>query len=196
LQSANTDQIINCTSVNAGSDLCIPLTCDTVYVLDDEDTCELIEFATEIDIGGLRAYNPWINYFCDNLVSTVWIHGRILCLSPQGGLYNVTDPSPGVVVAPSGVTGYLNMVVPASNGSTLADGTTIYCGKWYTISSTEDTCAAICSSTGITADLFREVNPSLAGVKLEDCTGLLEVGLTYCVAPIWGWDATDDVLPY
>jgi LysM repeat protein len=194
VQSANTDQISNCSSVKLGRELCIPLTCDRLYVLDDQDTCDSIERATDIDLGGLRAYNPWINYFCDNLVPTVWIHGRILCLSPQGGQYNVTDPIPGVVVAPGETTGYSGMVVAPPNGTTLAEGTTIYCGKWYTVSSSEETCAAVCSSTGITADLFRAVNPSLAGEGLEDCTELMEVGLTYCVAPIWGWEDVDSFI--
>jgi hypothetical protein len=75
LQSANSEHIMNCTAIKPGKELCIPLTCNKLYVLQDEDTCESIEFATEIEMGGLRAYNPWINYFCDNLASTVWIHG-------------------------------------------------------------------------------------------------------------------------
>ncbi|KAL3483769.1 pectate lyase superfamily protein-domain-containing protein [Aspergillus germanicus] len=194
VQSANTDQITNCGAVNPGRELRIPLMCDRLYVLDDEGTCESIEHATAIAPGDLRAYNPWINYFCDDLVPTVWIHGRILCLSPQGGQYNVINPIPGVVVAPGETTGYSGMVVAPPKGTTLAEGTTIYCGKWYTVTSGEETCAAVCSSTGITADLFRAVNPSLAGERLEDCTGLMKVGLTYCVAPIWGWEVVNSLV--
>ncbi|KAL2801743.1 hypothetical protein BJX63DRAFT_426546 [Aspergillus granulosus] len=191
LQSANPDQITNCTSVKPGRELCIPLACDKLYVLNDEDTCESIELAADIALGSLRAYNPWIDYFCDNLVSTVWIHGRILCLSPQGGRYKVTKPIPGVVTARGESTGYSSMLVAPPRGSTVAEGTTIYCGKWYTVSSSQETCAAVCSLTGITADLFREANPSLVGERVEDCTGLLQVGVTYCVAPIWAWMYAD-----
>jgi hypothetical protein len=191
LQSANTEHIANCTSIQPGRELCIPLSCNKLYVLQDEDTCESIEMSTDIALDSLRSYNPWINYFCDNLLSTVWIHGRLLCLSPQGGLYNVTNPIPGVVVAPGESSGYSTMVVPPPAGSKVADGTTRYCGKWYTVTSDEETCVTVCTSTGITAGLFREVNPSLAGETVEDCTGLLEVDVTYCVAPIWGWDTVD-----
>jgi hypothetical protein len=136
----------------------------------------------------MRAYNLWINYFCDNLVSTVWIHGRILCLSPQGNVYNVSNPIPGVVVAPGGSTGYTSTVVLPPGNSTVANGTTLYCGIWYAVAAADETCAKICASTGITNDLFREVNPSLAGNATEDCTGLLQVGTTYCVGQVWSWE--------
>ncbi|KAL4756197.1 pectin lyase-like protein [Aspergillus foveolatus] len=194
LQSANSEMITNCTAVKPNLELCIPLTCDRLYVLDDADSCDSIELSADVRLGSVRAYNPWVNYFCDNLASTVWIHGRILCLSPQGGLYNVSNPIPGVVVAPSGSTGYSSRVVAPPEGSTVAEGTTPYCGKWYTVSSSNETCAAVCSATGITAGMFREVNPSLAGGAVEDCTALLQVGVTYCVAPIYGWEDVDMVV--
>ncbi|KAI2786052.1 hypothetical protein POX_h09817 [Penicillium oxalicum] len=87
LQSAKTDYITNCTTLAAGNELCIPLTCDKMYILADTDTCGSIELDAGIGIGNLRAYNPWIDFFCDNLLSTVWVHGRTLCLSPQTGVY-------------------------------------------------------------------------------------------------------------
>lgn len=192
LQSANNELIGNCTGIEADQELCIPLTCEKLYILQDTDTCESIELDTGIGLDNLRAYNPWINFFCDNLVPTVLIHGRTLCLSPQGGFYNVSNPIPGVIVAPGGSTGYTGTVVPPAANATVAEGTTRYCGKWYTVSDEEDTCASVCAMTKITSDLFREVNPSLAGDGVEDCTGLLEVGLTYCVGPVWGWDNMPD----
>lgn len=188
LQGANTHLIDNCTAVQAGRELCIPLTCEKLYILQDTDTCTSIELDTGIGLNSLRTYNPWINYFCDNLVPTVWIHGRTMCLSPQGGVYNVTDPIPGVIVAPGSSTGYTGTVVEPPANSTLAEGTTPYCGKWYTVTGADETCASVCSFNGITADLFRQVNPSLAGNAVEDCTGLLVVGRTYCVGPLWNWE--------
>ncbi|GIJ91455.1 hypothetical protein Asppvi_010421 [Aspergillus pseudoviridinutans] len=188
LQAANPGLINNCTEVKPSQELCIPLTCEKLYILQPEDTCDSIETATGIGLDNLRVYNAWINYFCDNLQPTVWIHGRTLCLTPQAGFYNVTDPIPGVIVAPGGRTGYTGTAKTPPSNATLAAGTTLACGKWYTVTAAGETCASICASTGITSDLFRQVNPSLMGSAVEDCTGLLKVGSTYCVGPLWGWN--------
>ncbi|KAL6234521.1 hypothetical protein BDW75DRAFT_241027 [Aspergillus navahoensis] len=188
LQSANSDKIYNCTDLQPDRELCIPMTCDKLYILQDMDTCQSIELDNGIGIDNLRAYNPWINWFCDNLVSTAWMRGRTLCLSPQGGFYNVTDPIPGVIVAPGGSTGYTTVVTQPPANATVAEGTTLACGKWYTATTVGSMCAEVCTQTGITADLFRAANPSLAGDSAEDCTGLLKEGLTYCVGPVWDWE--------
>ncbi|KAL4756751.1 pectate lyase superfamily protein-domain-containing protein [Aspergillus foveolatus] len=102
--NANSDKIYNCTDLLPDKEFCIPMTCDTLYILQDTDTCQTIELDNGIGLDSLRAYNPWINWLCDNLQSTAWMRGRTLCLSPQGGFYNVTDPIPGVIVAPGGST--------------------------------------------------------------------------------------------
>ncbi|EPS31540.1 peptidoglycan binding domain-containing protein [Penicillium oxalicum 114-2] len=150
LQSAKTDYITNCTTLAAGNELCIPLT-------------------------------------CDNLLSTVWVHGRTLCLSPQNGIYNVSNPIPGVVVASGDSTGYTSRAIPPPGNGTVANSTTLFCGGWHTITSAEETSAKICISNGITSDLFYQINPSLAVSGAGDCTTLLKVGITYCVGPIWSW---------
>ncbi|KAL4995766.1 hypothetical protein BDV10DRAFT_187720 [Aspergillus recurvatus] len=168
------------------------MTCEKLYILQDEDSCLSIELDNEIGINNLRAYNPWINWFCDNLVSTAWMRGRILCLSPQGGFYNASNPIPGVVVAPGAITGYATTVTQPPANATVAEGTTRGCGRWYTVISAGETCVEICTQTGITADLFRDVSPSLTGSSTEDCTGLLQEGLTYCVGPVWGWNIEDE----
>ncbi|KAL6229265.1 hypothetical protein BDW75DRAFT_249917 [Aspergillus navahoensis] len=192
LQSANADKIYNCTDLQPDKELCIPMTCDKLYILQNTDTCQSIELDNEIGLDNLRVYNPWINWFCDNLHSTAWMRGRTLCLSPQGGFYNITDPIPGVIVAPGGSTGYTTTVTQPPANATVAEGTTLACGKWYTVTTVGKTCVEVCTQTGITADLFRAVNPSLVGNSTEDCTGLLKEGLTYCVGPVWDWDREED----
>jgi LysM repeat protein len=192
LQSANSDKIYNCTGLQPDKELCILMTCDKLYILQDTDTCQSIKLDNGIGLDNLQAYIPWINWFCDNLVSTAWMRGRTLCLSPQGGFYNVTDPIPGVIIAPGGSTGYTTTVTQPPANATVAKGTILACGKWYTVTTVGNTCAEVCTQTGITADLFRTVNPSLAGNSAEDCTGLLKQGLTYCVGPVWDWDREDD----
>ncbi|KAL4769204.1 pectate lyase superfamily protein-domain-containing protein [Aspergillus nidulans var. acristatus] len=151
LQSANSNKIYNCTGLQPDKELCIPMTCDKLYILQDTDTCQSIELDNRIRLDNLRAYNPWINY-----------------------------------------TGYTTTVTQPPANAMVAEGTILACGKWYTVTTVGNTCAEVCTQTGITADLFRTVNPSLAGNSAEDCTGLLKQGLTYCVGPVWDWDREDD----
>jgi hypothetical protein len=193
LQMGNPDSLYNCTDVTPGLDLCIPLTCDTLYILQANDTCLSIEIKQNRDLGTVKKYNSWIDYWCDNLQTTTWIHGHTLCLSPQGGIFNTTDPIPGVVVAPGSSTGYTGRVIPAPANATVADGTTLYCGRWFEVSDAEASCASVCTQNGITIDLFRAVNPSIAGDGVESCSGLLKTGVTYCVGPIYGWDSVEEV---
>jgi hypothetical protein len=189
LVNFNPNFLYNCTDITPGLELCLPLTCDTLYILQESDTCRSIEREQGLQVGAVRKYNPWVNYWCDNLQSTTWTNGHTICLTPQAGYFNVTDPIPGVVIAPGESTGYTSAAVPPPKDATVAEGTTEYCGRWYKVTSAEDSCVNICTTNGITIGLFREVNPSIAGTGSGDCTGLLKVGLTYCVGPIYTWDS-------
>jgi hypothetical protein len=172
----NPDSLYNCTDVTPGLDLCIPLTCDTLYILQANDTCLSIEIKQNLNLGTVKKYNSWIDYWCDNLQTTTWIHGHTLCLSPQGGIFNTTDPIPGVVVAPGSSTGYTSQVIPAPANATVANGTTPYCGRWFEVSDAEASCASVCLQNRITIDLFRAVNPSIAGDGVESCSGCCRRG--------------------
>jgi hypothetical protein len=185
----NSKLLYNCTEVTVGIDLCLPLTCDTLYILQDKDTCDSIELAQDLDIGAVRRYNPWLNFWCDNLQTTTWTNGHTICLTPQAGYYNITDPIPGVLIAPGESTGYMTAAIAPPSNATVANGTTPYCGRWYEVTSADDTCVSICTSNSITIGLFRDVNPSIAGTGSADCTGLLQAGLTYCVGPLYTWDS-------
>jgi hypothetical protein len=59
LQMGNPD---NCTDVTPGLDLCIPPTCDTLYILQANDTCLSIEIKQNRDLGTVKKYNSWIDY--------------------------------------------------------------------------------------------------------------------------------------
>ncbi|KAJ5895859.1 uncharacterized protein N7473_005258 [Penicillium subrubescens] len=161
----------NCTEITVGIDLCLPLTCDTPYILQNGDTCESIEFVQDLDIGTVRRYNPWINFWCDNLQTTIWTNGRTICLTPQVGYYNITDPIPGELIAPGESTGYTGTAIPPPSNATVANGTTLYCGRWYEVSSADDTCVSICTSHGITIGLFRAL-PELAPQVVPGCCEL------------------------
>ena len=135
-------------------------------------------------IGKLKAYNPWINFDCANLHVASVVNGKILCLSPQAGTSTRTEGMPGVTPGPGTNTGYSERAIPPPANSTVADGTTMKCGKRRTVTET-DTCPWICVEASIPSKLFLEVNPSLSK---ETCDQDLVIGLTYCVSPQYGWN--------
>ncbi|GES64143.1 pectin lyase-like protein [Aspergillus terreus] len=195
LYMGNQDLIRDCQQVVVGKVLCIPLSCEHTYVLQEDDTCFSIERANSFPLFDsrikkiitLRQLNPWINAYCTNLQSTAWAFGRVLCLSHQAGVLTETD-----VVAtshnPWGTegSGYSGWQVEPPRNATLAEGTTKSCGKWHT-ALTDELCTQICVQHKITSSLFMAVNPSL---DPADCTASLTPGLTYCTGPLHGWNYT------
>ncbi|KAL2855714.1 hypothetical protein BJX68DRAFT_264068 [Aspergillus pseudodeflectus] len=148
LQSANSDKITNCTAVKPDKELFIPLTCATLYVLHDADTCESMSL-TRTFAGGVCAR------IIPGSTTSATISRRRYgstggsCVSRlRADSIIVSNPIPGVVVAPGGSMVYSSRVVAPPEGSEVAGGTTPYCGKWYTVSFSDETCAAVCSSTG------------------------------------------------
>ncbi|GLA96386.1 hypothetical protein AtubIFM57143_003851 [Aspergillus tubingensis] len=195
LYMGNQDQIRDCNQVVVGQELCLPLPCDHTYVLKSNDTCRSIEEANAAimfdnstkRIIPLRQVNPWIDTYCSNLQSTSWAYGKVLCLTPQSGLFNATDPV-STSYNPWGTesSGYGSWVVLPPDNATVAAGTTKHCGKWHT-ATTGDTCTQICVQDRITSNLFLQVNPSL---QSANCTGLLIPGNAYCTGPMRGWNYT------
>lgn len=195
LYMGNQDQIRDCNQVVVGQELCLPLSCDHTYVLKSNDTCRSIEEANaEIMFDNstkriipLRQVNPWIDTYCSNLQSTSWAYGKVLCLTPQSGLFNATDPV-STSYNPWGTesSGYGSWVVLPPDNATVAAGTTKHCGKWHT-ATTGDSCTQICVQDRITSNLFLQVNPSL---QSANCTGLLIPGNAYCTGPMRGWNYT------
>ncbi|KAM5453040.1 hypothetical protein McanCB49686_004992 [Microsporum canis] len=192
LIAANSDAIHNCArQLPAGLELCLPLTCEKTYELQPSDTCSSIEYSKLLRLGGLRAYNSWINMDCTNLHLASEVLGKVLCLAPQAGTYTPTSVMPGATPTPG--SGYATRVIPPPENATIATGTTLNCGKWYTAAQ-EDTCATICISQLIPAHLFWEVNPSLS---TTDCNSSIKVKTTYCVAPVSDWKSrpSNTVIP-
>lgn len=188
LLGANSGIINNCAKeLTPGLELCLPLTCEKTYELQPTDSCSSIENTKLLRVGGLRAYNNWINMDCTNLHLASEVLGKILCLAPQAGTYTPTGVMPGTTPTPG--SGYGTKVVPPPQNATVAAGTTLNCGKWYTAAQ-DDTCATICISQYIHAHLFWAVNPSLS---TTDCNSSITAGTTYCVAPILGWESRPPV---
>jgi LysM repeat protein len=195
LYMANQLAIGNCTTILPNLELCLPLPCAETYILQTNDTCTTIEYTSPYNLtfGDVRSYNPWISFGCENIQEASAFYGKVLCLSPQNGVYNKTGPSPGDTTIPTPATGYALVAVPPPDNGTVALGTTLRCGKWHQRVDDEQ-CVEICVREGIPFGLFREVNPSLDG---SDCTASLKANITYCVGPTYDWNttATTTVLP-
>lgn len=194
LYMGNQDLIRDCDRVVPNKEICIPLPCRNTYVLQTEDTCNSIEhdnselmYDPDAKVGFyLRDLNPWIDTYCDNLHETSTVYGRVLCLSPQGGLFNTTDPSGSYYNPSQGLSGWGMYLTEPPVDATVAEGTTLHCGRWHTAAEGES-CAAICTQAPITNHLFLAVNPSL---ERTGCTESLVYGLTYCTGPLRGWNYT------
>lgn len=181
----NSNTFNNCSNIPVGSSICLPLSCSPTYTLQSNDTdCSTIEAANSLFPGSLRTYNPWINFDCSNLQNASQNLGTVLCLSPQAGVYNGTNSSTDLAIFPTYSTGYSNVVVVPPTNATIANGTTMYCGVWYTVVN-GDTCAQICVQQSINFQLFTDVNPSLS---LSNCDSSLAVNTTYCVQPHFAWN--------
>jgi LysM repeat protein len=188
LYMGNQDLIKNCLDIDAGVEVCIPLTCQTYYV-QPSDTCVTIELAKGIGLGSLMKYNSWIDAACTNLQQATEFYGKVICLGPAGGEW--TGTSPETPTGPQPNDGYSDDVTPPPDGAVVAGGTTLNCGKWHVVGG-EDSCPSICLEEGITAALFRMVNPSL---DPEACTETLQVGTALCVGPTYRWNSTESTEP-
>ncbi|KAL4879241.1 hypothetical protein BJY04DRAFT_220358 [Aspergillus karnatakaensis] len=167
IHSTNSQLIHSCSDLIGGRELCIPQGCETTYLVKDGDSCFSIEMENGLSIGTVQEHNLWIDTYCMNLQAVRKILGSVICLSPQGG--------------------YSQIHVEAPVGSILAEGTTQWCGVWYTAAN-DDRCAIITIQNAIPASLFLEVNPSLSR---DNCDDSLVEGMTYCVAPHIFWDDPD-----
>ncbi|KAH8883395.1 pectin lyase-like protein [Thozetella sp. PMI_491] len=186
----NVPSIINCTSIPVGTDLCLPLECKT-YSLQANETCSQVAFDNGITADDLLRYNSWIDPTCSNLDAAAPIVGRVLCLSPAGGLFdpgNGTSPGNsngnGGTGQNSGGTGYSDTLVAPPEGIPVAKGTTLNCGVWRAVRPS-DTCNALQLSQGLARELLLETNPSLVG---SDCDAQLQPGMLYCLSPLETWD--------
>jgi hypothetical protein len=184
-------QIFNCSLIRPGTKLCVPLACEQTYAMTANDTCATIEDGHGLTRGDLTLYNPWIDIECGNLQPAVTLYGNRVCLSPQNGRFNASIPLPGSGggVIPPPQTGYTDRIVPPPNGTSVAEGTTMNCGRWHETKS-GDECATICLGDKIDISLLLTVNPSL-GKTAAGCNAALVVGKTYCSGPVWGWDSSD-----
>ncbi|KAH7124727.1 pectate lyase superfamily protein-domain-containing protein [Dactylonectria macrodidyma] len=185
----------NCSDIEQGTKLCLPLACAETWTVKAGDTCSSIQKATrnfKLPRGGVQDYNPWINVDCTNLqTASNAAFGHVICLAPQNGQYKMAEDAYQGSTTPKANNGYTRYTTPIPDGAKLAKGTTIHCGIWH-LAKTGDTCATMAYESGTTLDIFLSVNPSL-GTTIEGCNSLVKAGSTYCAVPFIAWMMlTDD----
>ncbi|KAE8161705.1 carbohydrate-binding module family 50 protein [Aspergillus tamarii] len=168
--------ILNCSSIWPGTNLCLPQKCDSVYVVQPEDTCIDIAVGAGIRTQNLIDYNSQLTWNCSNLHATNPYWGTTLCISAPGGTYTGH--------APNTSTSTGSEIVNPPAGVKVAPGTTTDCGAWY-INVAGLTCTQICLMNQIAINLFTEANPSL---NKTTCDKDLIQGNAYCVNPLDGWN--------
>lgn len=176
--------------VPAGTKLCIPPSCSRIYQIEgNKTTCDDIETIIkpfpDIASGDVRKYNRWVGDDCQKITPVRSSYGNVICLGPLFSDQNVGTNPDGHVV-PDRVDGYVYKRVEPPKNSTVADGTTLYCGKWA-VATEDDTCVTLCVSNRIPSPLFLDVNPSL-GKDNTVCASKLKVGNAYCVGPNYDWN--------
>jgi hypothetical protein len=183
LYMGNQDLVKNCSSIPVGLSLCLPMTCLT-HTLQLDETCLQVEKALGLEYGMVQRYNSWVDIACTNLQPATDFYGKVICVSPQGGAF--VNPTKPVIPNPTPVPadGHTTTKVAPPEGATVAEGTTIECGKWHVVVG-GDFCVTICLANVIDTALFHEVNPSLAA---EDrCDASLKEGTALCVGPTYNW---------
>jgi hypothetical protein len=185
LYMGNQDLLPDCSRIDAGLSLCVPITCQTYYVR-PTDTCATIEVALGLEFGILRHYNSWLDWECENLQPATDFYGKMICVSPQGGTFTGTA-SPKPPLPTGGSDGYTDTRVPPPEGATVAQGTTLNCGRWHVVAP-GDSCSSICLQGGLTISLFKTVNPS---IDTGSCSLSLQEGTALCTGPTYKWNVTD-----
>ncbi|KAK3937477.1 pectate lyase superfamily protein-domain-containing protein [Diplogelasinospora grovesii] len=184
----------NCTAIEPGLALCLPLTCET-YLLRSDDDC--ISASLNAGVADITVYNTWIDSGCTNIHTANVTLGSVLCASPQGGTYVPGPPTNTSSFPGSELTGYGTVLASPPAGATLAPGTTTRCSAWYTTNTVagNDSCASITLNAGIGLALFAEANPSVNITGGSDCTASLIAGDTYCVSVLLPNTTTSDIIP-
>ncbi|KAL3427963.1 LysM domain-containing protein [Phlyctema vagabunda] len=156
--------------------------CTEYWIPEQGDPCANIEVAFGITLEELRALNPAIDSFCNNIIPGVayCIEGEIEvcpgCPPCQG-----CPPLPGassIALLPSGTS----PAVPSGTGCAPVrpptfppPSTTTECCE-YIVVGDADTCEGVLQTAGITLAQFRLLNPDVD----ENCFNLLR-GVAYCV---------------
>ena len=182
----------NCTSIEAGRELCLPATCST-YTVKENDTCVEVGVNAGVSWMNLIDWNLMLDSLCSNIWNSKPFWGHVICITAPGGEFedggsggNGTNTGNGNSGGEGGSgNGYSDIIVAAPEGK-IGEGTTKNCG-FYIQAKENLGCAKmiVTGSRSTPMDLFLAVNPSL-GTAVE-CDAKLAVGAWYCLSPHYGW---------
>lgn len=186
--------LLECNNPSIGQVLCLPLTCDVTYTVQEDESCVEIAVSQGTTWNKITAWNAMLDSRCSNIWSTDPFWGRVICVSDPGGATdgigggNEDNPGNGNIGGPGGSgDGYADHVVDPPVGATVADGTTPRCGHY--IEAVEGTsCSKMVARNAVTMDLFLRANPSLESASA--CTANLVVGVWYCLHPTRAFEST------
>jgi LysM domain len=180
LYELNKAQIGLCQHVKAGEELCLPVSCEKTYLIEDKDkSCKDIQRKLGLDWDDLTAYNPWLYLDCSNLGNIARNVGRVMCASPQGNKINATWSTGDKMPTGGRGNGHVQLPDhPVAPPAVPATGTTPWCGHWE-IAGSHETCEAVLRKWALDLDALKRLNPSLAR---QNCQ--LEQGKAYCVLPV------------
>ncbi|KAH8759351.1 hypothetical protein F5883DRAFT_377380, partial [Diaporthe sp. PMI_573] len=149
----------------AGTQLCMPHTCET-YTVQQNDKCAGLvqQFGYAFTQSQLVAWNVDISRGCDNLALLV---GAQIGVSFPGDITSTTTTHPpqSATVAP----------IPTN----VVDGTNTRYSRYYEVK-LDDTCASVSTNQGIALQDFYFLNPEL---NTTSCSNLF-LGYSYCVAAV------------
>jgi LysM repeat protein len=150
----------------AGTEICLPPTCD-VYTVQPGDNCRSVTAKQPgISITQLQAWNPNLNPLCTNMDQQ---RGMQICVSPPNSTLHTPENGRAAASSPTSA-------VPEPTN--VANATNTQCGRYYLVQG-GDTCADISVREGISLPDFYFLNK---GVN-SDCTNLFAEE-SYCVLPV------------
>ncbi|KAF5648626.1 putative glucan 1 3-beta-glucosidase [Fusarium sp. NRRL 52700] len=127
----------------------------------DKKTGKYCNVATGLQPDTIRLLNPWIHELCGNIQTATEILGRVICTTTPGGKFdhdaNSTSSDPAY-------SDYADKPVSPPKGTTVAQGTTEYCGQCIT-------------------SAFLSLPPPTHLFHKDTCSSDLIPGQTYCVGP-------------
>lgn len=185
--------MLNCTSIDAGIELCLPQSCEDLHTVKEGESCVEVGVTSGTSWMNLIDWNLGLDSRCSNLWSNDPFWGRVICVSAPGGEFEDgggnegSDPGNGNSGGEGGSgDGYTDFVAELPDGN-VAKGTTELCGVWIQAEQGRG-CAKMLVSTGaaVPIDLFLDVNPSLE--TAAECDGKLVTGTWYCLNPHRYWD--------
>lgn len=129
--------LLNCSSVPAGLQLCLPDKCERHTVKNKDEDCVAIGVGHRTSWTNIVQWNLALKSDCRNVYPTeppFW--GHVICVSQPGGPFvdpggNNTRPGNGDIGGEGGSgDGYAKNVVPVPEGGKVAEGTTKNCGRY------------------------------------------------------------------